>query len=102
MKKSLLLGLSMLVAGFIQAQTPDWENPAIFARQAEDLRATFIPYQSAEAALSGHYDHSAYYRSLSGVWKFKWVPKPADRPAGFYEDSYDVSSWDNFTIPGTW
>ena len=31
--------------------------------------------------------------SLDGAWRFRWVPKPADRPTRFFEPTADVSDW---------
>jgi beta-galactosidase len=45
---------------------------------------------------------SPFYQSLNGTWKFKWVENPSLRPLGFQEDGYDVSAWDNFTVPANW
>jgi len=92
----------LLVTTLLQAQTPDWENPHVFGINNEYTRTTALPYGTAAAALQNQYDQSSYFLSLNGTWKFKWVARPADRPVDFYKESYDVSNWDNFTIPGNW
>lgn len=101
MKKTLFF-LLVLLTTMLQAQTPDWENPKVFGINNEYTRVTALPYSDASSALQNQYAKSSYYLSLNGTWKFKWVPKPADRPADFYMESYDVSKWDNFSIPGNW
>jgi len=100
--KRALFSLLVLLTGVLQAQTPDWENPKVFGVNNEYTRATALPYSTASAALQNKYEQSQYFMSLSGTWKFKWVPKPADRPADFYKEGYDVSKWNNFPIPGNW
>jgi len=84
------------------AQTPDWENPEIFAINKEDTRATAMPFPSEELAITDDYKSSPYYSSLDGIWKFRWVPKVAEVPEGFYNESYNVSGWADMPVPGNW
>ena len=92
----------VLFSGLALAQTPDWENPKIFGVNNEYTRATSLPFDDLKDAIANDYSASPYYMSLNGTWKFKWVPKPADRPVDFYKENYDVSKWNDFTIPGNW
>ncbi len=80
----------------------DWENPEVYALGRETPRATAIPYNSVQEALSMNTADSPWFRSLNGQWKFHWVPKPADRPQDFYRTDYDVSAWDEITVPSNW
>lgn len=80
----------------------DWENPEVYAVGREIPRATSIPYSSVDGALSMNYADSPWFRSLNGQWKFNWVAKPADRPQDFYRNDYDVSAWDDITVPSNW
>ncbi len=43
------------------------------------------------AALENDKDASARRRCFNGPWKFHWVPKPADVPAGFFKPGFDAS-----------
>ncbi len=103
MQKSLLL-LVLLVCGtvFGQDKAPEWENPHVFGINKEKTRATFMPYQSKEAAIKNNYKESDWYLSLNGIWKFNWVYKPEDRPKDFFADNYDVSGWGEMPVPGNW
>jgi beta-galactosidase len=74
--KRTLVGLLLLTAGVLQAQTPEWENPRIFSINNDYTRTTALPYETAAQALENEYATSPYYLSLNGTWKFKWVPKP--------------------------
>ncbi len=98
----LILVFVMSWAVYAQENMPDWENPQIFGINKEKTRATFVPYQSKEAAVKNNYEDSQWYLSLDGVWKFNWVYKPEDRPKDFYKDDYDVSRWNDMTVPGNW
>lgn len=94
--------LTQFVFISITAQVNDWENPAVFEINRLPSRATFMNYADRQSALSDEYSLSPYYMSLSGKWKFNWVPKPADRPVDFYKDNYDISSWKEIAVPGNW
>lgn len=104
MKKTFLV-LILLVANiylFAQNNTPDWENPEVFAINKEDTRTTSIPYPSIDLAINDDYATSPYYQLLDGNWKFKWVSKVAEIPEGFYKENYDVSQWVEMPVPGNW
>ncbi|MDR3366094.1 MAG: DUF4981 domain-containing protein [Prevotellaceae bacterium] len=103
MKSKLLLsGLVTCAIGALQAQTPEWENPEIFGINKEAARATSLPYADAQQAAADVYAQSPYYRSLDGTWKFSWSKRPADKPEGFYRESYDVAGWGDIRVPGSW
>ncbi|MDR1938354.1 MAG: DUF4981 domain-containing protein [Tannerellaceae bacterium] len=103
MKKGFVFSLLLTsICAFSQTDQYDWENPEVFAINKEATRATSLPYPSAGLALADDYAASPYYQSLNGVWKFNWVSKPADIPAGFYEEKFDVSRWDDMPVPGNW
>lgn len=81
---------------------PDWEDPEVFAVNKENTRTTSLPYPSEELAVGDNYDSSPYYQSLNGKWKFHWVPRVSEVPAGFYEENYDISGWGEMPVPGNW
>jgi beta-galactosidase len=86
----------------VEEGTPDWENPEVYGINKEPGHATLMPYGDVGMALEGDRTKSPYYQSLDGKWKFNWVIKPAERPAGFYGADYDVSGWDDIAVPGNW
>lgn len=85
-----------------ESQIQDWETPRIQARNRAPARAALLPYPDAASALSGKRSASPYYRSLDGVWKFNWAPKPAAAPADFFAAGYDVAEWDDLPVPANW
>lgn len=85
-----------------QNNIPEWENPEVFAVNKEKARTTSIPYASAKQALSDEYVRSPYYRSLSGMWKFYWVPKSENVPSGFYAENFKADDWPDMPVPGNW
>jgi beta-galactosidase len=81
---------------------PDWENPAVYARNTEPPHATFYAYPSAEAALANRTDENPWYKSLNGKWKFWWVRTADKRPVNFYRPDFDVSGWADIEVPSNW
>ncbi len=84
------------------AQAPDWENIQVLERNKEASHATMIPFRGIEEAKVKKRSASVFYQSLNGTWKFHWVRKPADRPAGFFKPDYDVSDWNDLPVPSNW
>jgi len=84
------------------AAVNDWENPSVFQQNRLAYRATFMTYPEREAAIADNYFRSPFYLSLSGKWKFNWVPKPADRPMDFYKMEYNHHLWKEISVPGNW
>ncbi len=104
MKKNLItiLLIPSLLFCMAQAQTPDWENPQVIAKNKLAPHAFFVPFESLEKALRLDHENSKYYQSLNGKWKFKWSKNPAERPTDFYNPTFDVSTWDNIKVPSNW
>ncbi len=94
--------LPLAAPGVAAQQTPDWENPAVFAVNKEPPHATSFPFENRTLALRRAREASAYFRSLNGRWKFHWVRKPADRPVEFYREGFDDRAWDEIPVPGNW
>ena len=97
----VLLAFIVFSAG--AGAAPDWENPEMIGRNKAPARCTSIPYSDAKSALKGEYGEDAeFVKSLNGTWKFNWVREPSLRPKDFYKKSYDVSGWDDITVPRCW
>ena len=93
-----------LQAQFVLSELPDWENPKTIGINKEPARARFIPYPDIKTALAddGVAYNSPYHKSLDGQWKFNWSENPGSRPQNFYQTGFDVSSWDDITVPSPW
>ncbi|HOT01234.1 MAG TPA: beta-galactosidase, partial [Acidobacteriota bacterium] len=101
---AVLAGLLAAVAAAPHPAAPatlhDWENLNVQERNAEAPRATFVPYDSPDAARAG--GPSPWVRGLDGPWKFHWSPRPDLRPADFYRVDFDAGSWIDFPVPANW
>ena len=54
-----------------------------------------IPYESAEKALAGDRNASAYYRLLNGDWDFRYFERDVDVPLA-------IDIWDTLPVPSCW
>ena len=93
MKKSIVLGLLMLVS-FVASAQNDWENPEVFQVGTEPSRATYWR--------GGCLENQDWNMLLNGTWKFKYVHETVDRPTDFYVEGFDCASWDDIQVPGPW
>jgi beta-galactosidase len=80
----------------------EWEDQTIHEINKAPRHATLMPYPDRSSALHGTREASVYHQSLNGQWRFHWVAKPQDRPVNFYASGYDVSGWDEITVPSNW
>ncbi len=96
------IGLIMASINIVNAETPDWENQAVFRINKEPAHCTIMPCENTGKAAKGKWEDSKYYQVLNGDWKFNWVGHPDKRPVDFYKPEYDVSSWDTISVPGNW
>jgi beta-galactosidase len=81
---------------------PDWENEQVFGINRQPAHATLMPFPDVESALKKPHEASPFMLSLNGPWRFHWSANPQERPADFYNESYDVSRWDNIPVPSNW
>lgn len=80
----------------------EWESPEQLALNKEQPHTWFFAFPDVESARKLLPEHSSYYRSLNGTWKFHWAGNPDERPADFYQPAFDVSGWDDVTVPMQW
>ncbi len=98
----ILVGLTALPLQAADEAAPDWENPAVFARNTEPPHATLFPFPDEPSALAKRGSESPWYESLNGKWKFRWSMTANERPKDFYKLEYDVSGWQDIRVPSNW
>lgn len=76
-----------------------WEKPEIVQVNKMDPHAYFSAYPDAAPKFGAE---TPFHYSLNGTWKFKWSDTPKNRPASFYQSSYDTSKWDDIKVPMSW
>lgn len=106
-----VVGLSINAANIIEGykyaevKAPtgnEWESPQAIALNKEKPKAWFFSFANKESARKVLPEHSEYWKSLNGSWKFNWVKHPDERPVSFFEPDYDVSEWDIIDVPSNW
>lgn len=95
-------GICMAQPDIQDVQAPEWENPTIVERNKLPGHAYFIPYEKVQAARENNPQHSPFYLSLNGIWKFNWVKTPAERPVDFYSNTVDETNWSEIEVPSNW
>lgn len=80
----------------------DWENPGIVHKNRLPGRSYMFPYPDESAALTFERGASPWFKLLNGEWKFNYAEAPALAPRDFFEESYDVSAWDDIPVPSCW
>ncbi len=71
--------------------TLEWlANPEVFAVNREPAHSDHL------CTVGGQ----QLKQSLNGTWKFAYTEHPDDRPADFYQTDYDVTGFDDITVPG--
>lgn len=80
----------------------EWAQPDNLALNKESPVADFHSFADTPSALRLLPEHSAYWRSLDGDWKFHWTKRPEGRPRDFHRPEFDVSGWADIRVPGNW
>ena len=104
-KKTMTFLLGCLVAvpmcadetplgGFYYGSMPaptgwEWQSPDSVAYNKQQPHAWFFSFASVENARKVLPEHSEYWRSLDGEWRFHWSPNPDARPKDFMAANYD-------------
>ncbi|MGX9463129.1 glycoside hydrolase family 2 TIM barrel-domain containing protein [Shewanella sp. A14] len=97
---SLLLLASVASANVLAIE--DWRNPQVFRINKEPPRSFFFSKKTDSAVFSTEPWQESNYQLLNGKWKFNWVSNPSQKPTAFYRNDYDVSAWDNISVPANW
>ena len=79
-----------------------WEDPAILHVNCEKPRAYFIPYETYNNAVKGVRGTSGYYRSLNGMWNFRYYPSVYEVEDGFYREDFRCEGYDKIPVPSNW
>ncbi len=105
MKRILTLAGLFVATGIAttSAQTfTEWDDVGVTHLSRERAHTLGIPLADVATVKEGGIEQSPYYKSLNGVWKFKWVADPTKNPAGFEAPEYDVEGWDDIDVPAAW
>ena len=69
----------------------DWlSDPTVFRVNRLDAHSDHVAYATTEEAAA---EKTSLRQSLDGEWIFHWSKCPADRPADFWQENYDLSAF---------
>ncbi len=80
----------------------EWQTPDVLSYNKLQPHAWFFSFKDVNQALNVLPEHSDYWQSLNGTWKFHWASNPEARPKNFHETAFDASGWDDVTVPMNW
>ena len=72
------------------------ENEQVISENKEDAHASFTSYSSIDELKN---NTPTFKKSLNGIWQFKWVRNPADRPTKFMNPTLPLIGWDSIKVP---
>ncbi len=96
------LSLTICASAAMAEDRPEWNDINVIRQNTEAPRANFHAFPDRAAAIKADVGEDDYYRSLNGIWKFKYSDSPSSRPVGFFEDGYDLSDWADIPVPSNW
>jgi beta-galactosidase len=101
MKKAFICTLLIIIAATAVSQEA-WNDVSVYEINKIYPRCNVIPYEQESEISNLLYQKSPYYKNINGLWKFKWVEKPADKPADFFREDFDDNAWGTIVVPGNW
>lgn len=101
MKRTFTL-LAAAFATTAAAQKPYHRDLAVLEVNREAPRTEFVEFASRDEALTRSFERSDAYRSLDGVWKFRYADDVRALPADATAADADTSAWSDIRVPGNW
>ena len=81
----------------MQAQQSWLTDPTVFAVNRLDAHSDHVCYATQAEADAGV---TSLRQPLDGVWHFAYSPCPAQRPADFWQEGYDLARFGTIRVPG--
>ena len=79
-----------------------YEDLNVMHDKTMPARTYYIPASVRMNDLVEHRERSDRFQLLNGEWKFQYYNSIYDITESFYEKGYDVSGFDQVTVPGVW
>lgn len=79
-----------------------YENLHILHENTMPDRAYYIPASVAMDTFTYDREGSDRFQLLNGNWKFKYYDSIYDLEENFYEENYDIASFDTIPVPSVW
>ncbi|MBR4741066.1 MAG: beta-galactosidase, partial [Bacteroidales bacterium] len=96
-----MISLTLLL---VTAVLPYWQDVQTTSVNAQTQRTEVIYYANREDALHKGFRESENYRSLNGVWDFKYFDdhRVMEAVPGVMEGKPVIGQWDKIQVPGNW
>ncbi|MDX2190345.1 MAG: glycoside hydrolase family 2 TIM barrel-domain containing protein [Bacteroidota bacterium] len=89
-----------IVFSFVAISQNDWENQKVISSNKEKYHVSVVPYTDLIDALSCEKKLSPYYKSLNGIWKFKYFNNLQTSNIDFFKSDFNINSWNDIKVPG--
>ncbi len=88
----------------VATNAPAWEDHTRLSEGRLPPRAWFGSFPDVESARAIVPECSPRHMSLDSEadWRFCWSRRPSERPVGFHDPAFDVSSWPVVKVPCSW
>ena len=80
----------------------DLKDLDMLHRNRMESRSYYFPFQDKKKALSYNQNVSSRFRSLNGVWRFKYTDNPHEAPAINQISEENTTHWDTIQVPHHW
>lgn len=103
-KSLFVLSLQFLFCSFSAFAGWDtaWDDVSVYKINREDAHTIAIPFSNESDVQNKTLEESSYFQSLDGTWKFYWAKDPDAKPTDFYKTDFNVTGWDDITVPSVW
>ena len=81
---------------------PEWEDLTVNTINTVAPHASMVSHPDNNSAMKAEWRESVNVLSLDGKWKFKYSPRPAERPYWFFKSDFDTREWGEIAVPSTW
>lgn len=78
---------------------PEWADETRLHEGQEAPFATMAVFANEEEAALLRREHSPYFMTLNGRWKFSWSAQVSHRVADFWQPEFDDSRWAEIPVP---
>ncbi|MCQ2461812.1 MAG: DUF4981 domain-containing protein [Clostridia bacterium] len=80
-----------------------WQSdPCTTSVNRMERRACFMPYGDIDQAIKADRYLSSRYKSLNGVWNFRFFKNPYENMPSLENEINDFSGWDEINVPSCW
>ena len=82
---------------------PYWQDQNLFLSNGNSHRTELIFHADRDEALNEPFERSGNYRSLNGVWRFRYYDSHRQLPDSIDRTPFgETAAWDSIRVPGNW